>query len=67
MRLHVAEAALLSLPVALGPQGLDERHEIGGVGWGNLDGRRHMSKAAQPDRAGWAIPENLEKPRAPYQ
>jgi len=59
---RVAEAAVSSFAVATGSQGLDKRDEIGGVRWGDLDGRREMFKAVRSQGAGWAIPEDFENP-----
>ena len=62
MSVRVAEAAVLSLAVALGSHRLEECDEIGGGRWGNLDGRREVVKAVRSQGAGRAISEDFEDP-----
>jgi len=62
MSARVAEATVTSLAVALGSRGLDERDEIGGMRWGNLDGRRETVKAVRFQGAGRTISEDFEDP-----
>jgi len=62
MSVRVAEAAITSLAVALGSQGLDKGDEIGGMRWGNLDGCREAVKAVRSQGAGRAISEDFEDP-----
>jgi hypothetical protein len=62
MSARVAEAAVTSLAVALGSRGLDERDEIGGMRWGNLDGRRETVRREEQGRehlAGQLLPLRL--------
>jgi hypothetical protein len=62
MSVRVAEAAMSSLAVAAGSQGLDKRDEIGSVRWRDLDGCREMFKAERSHDAGRAIPKDFEHP-----
>jgi len=62
MSVRVAEAAVTNLAVALGSRGLDERDEIGGMRWGDLDGCREAVKAVRSQGAGRAISEDVEDP-----
>jgi hypothetical protein len=62
MSVRVAEAAVTNLAVALGSRGLDERDEIVGMRWRDLDGRRETVKAVRSQGAGRAISEDFEDP-----
>lgn len=56
------EAAVLSLAVALGVQGLEKYDEIGDMRRRGLAGRRQMFQAVRSDGAGCSIPEDFEDP-----
>ena len=48
--------------IGIRAQGLEKCDEIGGMRWGDLDGRRQMFQAVRADRVRWAIPEDVEDP-----